>query len=270
MACVLRVSPRIFPTLPLTQPRCTTFYSCVAKYQYYESLLASALVPLGLVVIIMVSAGLRAQFAVDAEVRRRMFALHVKAALMVFVLSLIQRRRGLSAICEVLRPCQHFAYEGSFLRADLSKRCGTATHLSFVLFGSAMLVVITCGVLAIFTLLLYKNRARISPPAKDELTEIRVREADRSLDSIQFLFKDYKCSCLYMETVEMLRRVVMVGGVKFCGGAGLIPILRGQFVVLAFSHTKNALYSPTSRLDRMVMNELNTTPPTPCQYQAPA
>ena len=174
--------------------------------------------PLGLVVIIMFSAGLRAQFSVDAEIRRRIFALHVKAALMV---CFIVYPTSSGTICEVLRPCQHFAYEGSFLRADLSKRCGTATHLTFVLFGSAMLVVITCGVLAVFTLLLYTNRDRISPPAKDELTKVRVREADRSLDSIQFLFKDYKSSCLYMETVEMLRRVVMVGGVKFCGEAGL-------------------------------------------------
>lgn len=75
--------------------------------------------------------------------------------------------------------------------------------------------------LVVFTVLLYKNRDHISPLGKDELTKLRVREANRSLDSISFLFKDYKCSCLYMETVEMLRRVVMVGGVKFCGEAGL-------------------------------------------------
>ena len=180
--------------------------------------MTSALVPVGVVILIALSARLRAHFSVDAETRRRIFALHVKAALMV---CFIVYPTTSGTIFEVLRPCQHFAYEGLFLPVDLSKRCGTATHLAFVLFGSAMLLVITCGVLIVFTVLLYKNRDHISPLAKDELAKIRVREANCSLDSISFLFKDYKCSCLYMETVEMLRRVVMVGGIKFCGEAGL-------------------------------------------------
>ena len=84
-----------------------------------------------------------------------------------------------------------------------------------------MLAVITCGTLIFFSILLYMNRHRINPRAKDELTKRRVREADRSLDAITFLFKDFKPSCLYMEPIELLRRVTMIGGVRFIGEGGL-------------------------------------------------
>ena len=96
--------------------------------------------PLGVVALIALSAGLRAHFSVDAKTRRRIFALHVKAALMV---CFVVYPTSSGSIFEVLRPCEHFAYEGSFLPIDLSKRCGTATHGAFVLFGSAMFLVIT-------------------------------------------------------------------------------------------------------------------------------
>jgi hypothetical protein len=192
--------------------------ACVAKYEYFESLLVATLVPLGLIALIALAAGLRAHFALDAKMKADILAQHTKAALM---LCFVTHPTSSATIFEILRPCDHYSYEGSFLPIDHSKRCNTAIHRSFVAFGIAMLLVITFGMVVLFTTLLYKNRHRVCPSAKDELTKLRIRDAEKSLAPIDFLFKDYRSSCLYMEPVELARRAIMVGAVRFCGEKAL-------------------------------------------------
>jgi hypothetical protein len=61
--------------------------------------------------------------------------------------------------------------------------------------------------------LLYVNRAKINRP-------LHVREADESIKFMHFLFEHYRPACWWMETVEMVRRIMMTGG--------LVLILRGS------------------------------------------
>jgi hypothetical protein len=61
--------------------------------------------------------------------------------------------------------------------------------------------------------LLYVNRAKINRP-------VHVREADESIKFMHFLFEHYRPACWWMETVAMVRRIMMTGG--------LVLILRGS------------------------------------------
>ena len=137
----------------------------------------------------------------------------------------------------MLRVCDDFQYAPSFMRADPGKECGTATHTGFTVYASLMLIPITFGVPLVMTVLLRRHRHRIDPPAKDGPMKIRIRDADAALVPINFLFRDYRPECAYAEPIECVRRMVMIGGIGFCGTGAMrsgIGILVALVSVVAY------------------------------------
>ena len=115
-----------------------------------------------------------------------------------------------------------------------------------------MLLIITIGVPCLYATLLYLNRRKIDPPAKDEMTKQRMRSQDESLAHISFLYKEYRSSCLYMEPAELLRRAFMVGIVGFCGEGAATQSAAGLLVALLFVFVYRELQPFNDRLNSLL------------------
>lgn len=93
-----------------------------------------------------------------------------------------------------------FSYEASthsFLEADSSIDCNGAEHQAFVLYNFLM-IVFTQSIIMVFVLLLYCNLHKIKPVHEvegDMVAALRLRNLDRSIDHLRFLFNDTRVPC---------------------------------------------------------------------------
>jgi hypothetical protein len=101
-------------------------------------------------------------------------------------------------------PCDEITEEKVYLHADYSLSCDAALHSGFVAYGVLMIFVWPIGVLALYSYLLIKNRARINRPVED-------RENDEKLMRLAFLFDPYKPEYWWFEVFETTRRLAMTG-----------------------------------------------------------
>ena len=95
--------------------------------------------------------------------------------------------------------------------------------------------------MSLFTAVLYRHRHLISPPAKDEAMKCRLRAGDTRLSAFTFLFVDYRPVYMFMESVELLRRVMLIGGVKLLGQGGqqaAFSALGALLYVFVFDYTQ--------------------------------
>jgi hypothetical protein len=100
-----------------------------------------------------------------------------------------------------------------------------------------MMAVLTIGApLGIFVLL-YRYRRRINPGGGarglDAANQCRLREADSTLREagFQFLYQPFKPNMLYAAPLDLLRRVMMIGVVSFCGKGGLRAFTGAAFAL---------------------------------------
>jgi hypothetical protein len=127
-------------------------------------------------------------------------------------------------------PCDVLTNEEVYLHADYSLSCGTASHSRFVAYGVLMIFVWPVGVLAMYSYLLIKNRAKINQPTED-------RERDEELMRLAFLFDPYKPEYWWFEVFETTRRLAMTGvlgainpGSDLQLGAGILMEVFGTMV----------------------------------------
>ena len=123
-----------------------------------------------------------------------------------------------------------FSYEASnesFLKADSSIICNSDEHQSFIVIN-ALMVTFYQGVVLLYVYLLYSNLDKISPVSKvngDTAAALQIRDLDRSLDHIRFLFDDTRISCWYHEILDMYRRIFLIG---------LLPLTSDEPVTKAY------------------------------------
>ncbi|GMI23025.1 hypothetical protein TeGR_g4447 [Tetraparma gracilis] len=84
-------------------------------------------------------------------------------------------------------PCDELDGGKTYLHADYSLSCATGGHKAWVVYGAAMVLVWPIGVLGMYAVLLYKNRAKIKQ-------EVEEREKDEALMQSAFLWEPYKPS----------------------------------------------------------------------------
>ena len=230
--------------------------ACIAEFNFAQKLFFATLTPIALVLLCALTYFARAHFTSGEEGRRKVFAVHVKLALLV---AWCAYPTTAATIFEMLRPCDEFerapnAAPLRFLGADPSLECGTAEHSGLVAYAVLMLLLITVGVPCTFGALLWRNRARIDPPCKDEMTKQRVRSQDRSVAHISFLYKDFKSSCMFMEPIELVRRMFLVGAVGFCGQTAETQSAVGAFVALLSIFLYRELEPYSDRLTNLLAN----------------
>lgn len=109
--------------------------------------------------------------------------------------------------------CISFSKEGiSFLRIDSKINCYSSEYKTFrsVLFVF-IIVYQSIPILWMFLLFLNRNSLDRNMPSHNEKLELYIRDNNKSLNFIRFLFNDYKVKKWWFEVVEMYRRIVFIG-----------------------------------------------------------
>jgi len=101
-------------------------------------------------------------------------------------------------------PCDELDTGESFLIADYSINCNSASYSTFAAFAGLMLVVYPLGIPLMYSWLLVQKKEKIKK-------EVRVREADEDLIGMEFLFDNYRPECWYFEIVVTVLRLMMTG-----------------------------------------------------------
>jgi hypothetical protein len=108
--------------------------------------------------------------------------------------------------------CIPFSHDGSSdLRADPSIDCASNKYLNFRI-HVAFFVVLYQSIPIVWFILLYRKRKKLHQRDKtDILLALYVRDQDKSLDALRFLFNDYLPARWWFEVVEIYRRTLFVG-----------------------------------------------------------
>jgi hypothetical protein len=137
--------------------------------------------------------------------------------------------KQLQALNCVVLPHDGIAY----LRQDTDIDCDSDSHkrfaeVNFLLIGAYLLVP------AAWLFLLHREKSRLLPPAVEDPDQVAlVRAQDPNLAALRFLFKDYRPSLYYFEAIEMLRRVLLCGGISMVTTSTLQRGMIGQVLSLA-------------------------------------
>ena len=113
--------------------------------------------------------------------------------------------------------CEEFDDGTSYLVTDYTLSCDSAKHDGYVLFASVALLVYPIGIPILYAKLLHDAKDSIRPRAETMVAAMRARSGDKSLAPIAFLFKYYSPDHWYWEVGDSVRRVLMTGGLVFCG-----------------------------------------------------
>ncbi|KAG5180626.1 hypothetical protein JKP88DRAFT_166496, partial [Tribonema minus] len=202
--------------------RWLTSPGCVLHLSFYQRLLLTTLVPLGIAGVILAprayrlckprSAGAKLQRVCEKD-------LHV---LLVFAFLVYS---GVSLTIFQTFACDYLEYDGPdgtwYLRADYTIQCRTPEHTAYVTYAAIMLLMYPLGIPAIFAWMIRLGAA-----------DVRERSALASATS--FLRKPYSPHACYWECAECLRRLLLAGLLVF-----IMPGTAGQtamacvFAVLA-------------------------------------
>ncbi|KAG5181937.1 hypothetical protein JKP88DRAFT_320131 [Tribonema minus] len=194
--------------------RWLTSPGCVLHLSFYQRLVLTTLVPLGIAGVILAprayrrcrprSAGAKLQRVCEQD-------LHV---LLVFAFLVYS---GVSLTIFQTFACDYLEYDGPdgtwYLRADYTIQCRTPEHAAYVTYAAIMLLVYPLGIPAIFAWLIRLGAA-----------DVRERSALASATS--FLRKPYSPQTPYWECAECLRRLLLAGLLFF-----IMPGTAGQTAV---------------------------------------
>lgn len=98
--------------------------------------------------------------------------------------------------------CVRIAH-GSYLRVDTSVSCLSAKYgVTRVVNG--LFLALYLGVPPLWLVLLYRERVRLNPPTTDRKLAYFLRDNDKSLEALRFLFKPYLPSLCVLDHVPML------------------------------------------------------------------
>jgi len=114
----------------------------------------------------------------------------------------------------------------SFLKVDTSIDCNGTEHHTFIKINVCLMFCYQ-SLVAMFIYLLLKYKPRINPILSAEgnpTIAMRLRDSDRSIDHIRFLFDDVRCAAWYHEVLDLYRRIMFIAIIPLCGQN---PIVKG-------------------------------------------
>jgi len=107
--------------------------------------------------------------------------------------------------------CLHLNKENmSFLRDDSSIDCNSSDYLNFRSYLICFIIVYQSIPLMWF-ILLYQYKDKLDRHNRNHDFELYIRDNNRSLDHLRFLFNDYKVKKWWFEVFEMYRRIIFIG-----------------------------------------------------------
>ena len=124
----------------------------------------------------------------------------------------------------------------SYVKVDTSIDCNSDDHKLFIFYDSA-LIAIYQSMIFVYIYLLYMSRHKINPvneAAGDEKVALKLRNADRSINHIRFLFGSSRCERWYHEVVDMYRRIFFIGVIPLIGQDPVIKAYIGAMASMVF------------------------------------
>lgn len=140
----------------------------------------------------------------------------------------------------------------SYLRPDTSVDCSSFLYRAFVVVD-VLLVIIYLSIPLIWLVLLLRKRAKLNPVTMSDVQHaVYLRDTDRELDELRFLFASYKPSYFYAEVVEMYRRTIMIGILPLLAASTALRAVLGEVFALmslvCFRETEPFLQHATNLL----------------------
>ena len=185
---------------------------CVIQSNFYHGLLISTIGFLVIVGIVLLSTTIRRHIC-DADSRDALPKIDQAHASVLLWLSLLIYATVSSMIFKTF-ACDHLDNGRSFLRADHSLECYTATHKAFMAYAGVMVAVYPVGIPACYAFVLYRSRASLTAGQVTNNAEVGI---------YQELWAPYRPDVYYYEIVECFRRVTLSGAVVF-----IFPNTAGQ------------------------------------------
>mmetsp|Transcript_46260 Transcript_46260/g.59463 ORF Transcript_46260/g.59463 Transcript_46260/m.59463 type:complete len:919 (+) Transcript_46260:649-3405(+) len=131
--------------------------------------------------------------------------------------------------------CMKLEDGSSYLRADTGVNCNSDSYHFFTMVNGCLIAFYQCIPL-FYIALLYRVREKLNPHHQSQHRSLafRRRDFDKSLDSIRFLFDDYKLSRWYFEVVDLYRRILFTG---------VLPLIAKDTAIVAYLGSTLALIS---------------------------
>ena len=167
----------------------------------------------------------------ERDFRKRLFDVYVERTLACAYMFLP------TAAMAQFQGMNCFSYEAStqsFLKTDSSIDCNSGEHQAF-LFYNVFLIIFYQSIILLFFCILYMNLDKIKPVSKvdgDMDAALRLRDLDRSIDHIRFLFDDLHVTSWYHEIFDMYRRMFFIG---------VLPLTSEEPVTKAYIGTAAAM-----------------------------
>lgn len=176
---------------------------CFMDVDFHDRLLLSTIGPIAVMVL------LAGTFAV-AERRNRgsQAALqkvqHKHVSMLLLVTFLVYS--SVSATVFQMFACEHLADGKDYLRADYRIECDSSKHRALLVYAGIMILVYPVGIPLLYSFLLYRSRAILRKPERDQSAEV---------SSMSDLWAPYKPERYYYEVIECARRILLTGVVVF-------------------------------------------------------
>lgn len=112
-----------------------------------------------------------------------------------------------------------------YLRADTYINCDDNDYIHFRNVNSIFIAVYQ-SIPIIWIVLLYRIKDALNPPNSSDDQGLANRDKNPNLASLQFLFRDYRCSKWWFEVVDMYRRIIFIGVLPLVSSR---PAVRSSF-----------------------------------------
>ncbi|KAG5179275.1 hypothetical protein JKP88DRAFT_264306 [Tribonema minus] len=194
--------------------RWLTSPGCVLHLSFYQRLLLTTLVPLGIAGVILAPRAYRRCRPRSAGAKLQRVCEQDMHVLLVFAFLVYS---GVSLTIFQTFACDYLEYDGPdgtwYLRADYTIQCRTPEHTAYLTYAAIMLLVYPLGIPALFVWLIRLGAADV---------------CDRSglASATSFLRKPYSPQASYWECAECLRRLLLAGLLVF-----IMPGTAGQTAV---------------------------------------
>jgi hypothetical protein len=121
----------------------------------------------------------------------------------------------------------------SYVRSDTSISCTSSEYIKFKPLVIVFMILYQCVPL-IWMTILFTNRKGLNPPTNstDKNLALYIRDHNRDLYPLRFLFRDYACNTWWFEVAEMYRRILFVSVLGFISNSPSIKASLGCILAI--------------------------------------
>jgi hypothetical protein len=126
----------------------------------------------------------------------------------------------------MLQPCETLDTGKKVLKADATIDCASLEYLAAYIYAVAMVIIYIIGIPVIYSFLLFINRGRLNPKMDgDEAMLQDIRDQDKGIQHLAFLYSTYRIHAYWFEVAELLRKLFQTGVLVFAAPGTSLQIV---------------------------------------------